>query len=549
VKLSFDEIVEKIKGQTPSKIAYAREMATKINMHITGENVKEFLIKLDDYENDAQKELREKLLKSNKALMSYLLRPMDKIFTAKGGSISYNVSKNEEDIIKNIEVSVVGNSGIKKHLKKSIKDKYVIDPNTILFFDLFIDDNGDAIPIEALVDSFRQVDYSIVGNSIEWFIFKESTRIENVFNKELKLYSDENVKRYRYIDKDSDIIIDSFSGVFLKVGDDIERLGRSPGIFLGDELCANKNVFKSLIWDIVEEADEFLRDSSVQTVHKLAHNYPIYWWYANDCIRCEGEGVIKSEVDGVYVENTCPSCGGDGRHKRKNASDNIILTVPKSDEPTIAPNVAGVVQPNTEWIEKMIHLEEIAIRKMYRSLWGDVKESSGKRETATGRIIDAQPSVDRLRDHSDTFSKIHKHYIDTIGHIVLSKKVNSSVFYGTRYILETSDDISRLIIDSSIAKVPDSIIIDLVFRYYDSEYQNDDIELLKRKKLAYIEPFPTVSASDIIKTGNQDYIDKKLFFSEFSRSISDGDLIIKSIQELKEQFKIFINENKQNGQN
>lgn len=545
MSLSLAEISEIIKGRIPSKIHYAREMATKVNMHVTGQGSKEFLIKLDDYENDAQKSLREKLLKSNKALMSYLLRPLDKIFTAKGGSISYNVSEAEKVQIKESELLVVGHLGIKKHLKKSVKDKYVIDPNTILFFDV----DKEETPIELMIDSFSQVDYSIKGNNIEWFIFKNGIVKKDIFFPDIDQYVKTSIQTYRYIDKDVDLLIEKVGDNVVQVGEPITRNDNLPGIFLGDEMCPNKGVYKSLLWDIVEEADEFLRDTSVQNVHKLAHNYPIYWWYANDCIRCEGEGVIKVEKSpDVYEETVCPSCGGDGRHKRKNASDNIILKVPTNDEPVLAPNIAGVVQPNTEWIEKMMKMEEIAIRKMYKSLWGDVKESSGKRETATGRIIDAQPSVDRLRDHSDTFSKIHKHYIDMIGYFTISKKVNSSVFYGTRYILETSDDITKLMIEASNAGVPDSIIIDLSCRYYDSEYQNDDIELLKRKKLAQIEPFPTVKASEIIQTQNSDFINKKLLFPEFSRSIGSGDLLTKTVEELKEQFKIFINLNTQNGQ-
>lgn len=532
--LTDNEIFEKAKTGVSQKVTRARKMAEKVAMHLTGVGAKDYLILLDDYENMAQKSLREKLLKSNKCVLSYLLRPFDKIFTAKGGSVTINSDTETNKLVEEALRNVTGTYGIKKHLKKTLKDQFIIDPNTILFFDIDADKN----PTEVLIPSSQQLSYGMKNNEIEWFIYLFDT--VDVKHEVNGFERSERQNIYRYIDSQRDVTFAIGDASITKTDSEISRNGRLPGKFLGDEMHPVYNIHKSIIWDIVEELDEMLRDTSVQTVHKLAHNYPIYWWYANDCIRCNGEGQVIVEEGGINVNKTCPSCGGDGKHKRKNASDSIILSVPSNDDPVLAPNIAGVVQPSVEWIREMLKFEENAISKMYRALWGDVKTSSGKRETATGRIIDAQPSVDRLRDHSDTFSKIHKHYIDQIGAIVTSKKINSSVFYGTRYLLDISDELISKISEARRDGAPSNIIMDLVNRYYENEYQNDELELIKKKKIATIEPFPDVSVKDIIQTQNRFFIEQKLLYPKFVKTLKNEDLILKSEEELEIMFNQFI---------
>lgn len=533
--LTDGEIFLKTSEGVSAEVSFARKMSKKVILHLTGEGAEDFLFRLDDYENSAQQALRKKLLKSNKAVLGYLLRPLDKIFTAKGGSVSFNTSSTMNEKMKDAVINTLGTNDIKKHLKKKIRDKFIIDPNSILFFDI----DSDGQPVETVINSDEQVVNSIINNRIEWFIYTFGSHVRKHVGKDGK-ETEEKVPVYRYISKEKDIMYILLANSIQRVGEDIDRKGRMPGTFLGDEIHATNNVFKSIIWDIIEELDEMLRDVSIQTVHKLAHNYPIYWWYSNDCIRCKGEGEIIVENAGMPERTTCPSCGGDGNHKRKNASDAIVLKVPTNDDPVLAPNIAGVIQPSTEWIKSMSDFEDRAIMKMYKSLWGDVKQSSGKRETATGRIIDAQPSVDRLRDHSLTFAKLHKFYMDEIAEISTRKRVNSSVFYGTRYLLETSDEIVSKLNEAKRDGAPSSVIIDLVSRYYDSEYQNDDVELIKRKKIASLEPFPDISASDVIKSNNPVFINKKLMYSQFIKSLKDEDLILKSLEELEIMFNKFI---------
>lgn len=71
--LDSEKIQSIIKAAPIKKIVEARKIADKNAMHVTGVGSADFLQKLDDYENEAQLQLRRKLLKSNRALFSFFM--------------------------------------------------------------------------------------------------------------------------------------------------------------------------------------------------------------------------------------------------------------------------------------------------------------------------------------------------------------------------------------------------------------------------------------------------------------------------------------------
>ena len=86
--LTSDKVVELIKQpKSEKKIKLARQRSQELNMHVNGVDVK--ITKIEGYENDKQKKLREVLTRSNKALFQRLLQPVNKVFSAKGGTAEY----------------------------------------------------------------------------------------------------------------------------------------------------------------------------------------------------------------------------------------------------------------------------------------------------------------------------------------------------------------------------------------------------------------------------------------------------------------------------
>lgn len=550
--LSDNEVFEIISKGVQPKIEIARKQARKMNMHVTGLRVAEYLESLDDYETNAQKILREKLMKSNRSLFSFLLRPIDKIFTAKGGSINYNVSQDKVDNLKRNISDISDGLDIKKYLKKVVKKQYIIDPNGILFVD--IDKEG---MIETHIINTNQIFwYENKGNIVKAIIFeaykKELTKQEIEFYEKLGhgyLKSAKERRYFRVIDSETDRI-------FVKDGDDVyveknstipNYFGYVPAKILGDEKSPNFDIFESILQDVVEDADEYLRDLSVKTVHKLSHAYPLYYALEQACTRCGGEGVIKyqSKPEDEVVERVCTSCGGTGEKTRINPSDKLIIKAPQEgDAPLKKENIAGTISPNLETAKFYEDNIEKMKNGMFQSVWGTTYEQGGKRETATGRFLDAQPVKDRLRDVSDTFSKLHKFLLDCYGKVVLrNPKYESSVSYGDRYILETPDDILKKYQEATNYPISEIINMDLRNQYFDGEFQNDPVSLTMYTKLSKIEPFPTMTPESISKIEWIPPVEKakKLYYSTWVSTLTKEKAVILSEEELRQDFENYIN--------
>lgn len=554
--LKNDEIIKIIEKGATDSIKLARKRAKKLNMHLTGKGVIEYLKQLDGYETHAQKLLREKLVKSNRSLFSFILRPTDKIFTAKGGSINYNVPNETQNFIKERVSDVADGLDIKKYLKKVVKSQYVIDPNGILFIDI---DKGGMLETH-VINSSEILYYENKGNKVKSIIFEPYYKdIPKHEEDRLRVLGLDYVKRekekkyYRVIDENYDRIYINDGG---KIKEDVSQridnyFGFVPAIILGDEKDPNSKIFESIVSDIVEDADGFLRRVSVTNVHELAHLYPRYWSYEQACTKCGGEGnysiLIKEkqgETPAEYETQTCSSCAGSGIKTRTNPDDEIILKAPDDGDPILAPNIAGYIQPDLQSAKFYNELIEKARNTMFQAMWGTTYEQGGKRETATGRFLDAQPVQDRLRDISDTFAKLHKFMLDCYGKVLLrNPRYESSVSYGNRYILESPDDILDKYMEASREKISEVATIDMRNRYFEAEYQNDQIGLVKRMKLSNIEPFPSLSVIDVSKMEFISDIDKakKAYFSTWVSTLTDAEIILQSEQELREKLNDYIN--------
>lgn len=532
--IDSEKVISLIDEGVSERIKAARKQADKLNMHMTGKKLKDYLEDLDSYENNAQKLLREKLVKSNRAVFSFLLRPLDKVFTAKGGSVQYNLEGKQIEQFKNEISELADGLDIKKYLKKVVRRIYIQDPNAVLFID--IDKRGQ---LETHVIKTEEILwYENRGNSVEAIIFAPYQKEED------KGTDREGQYYYRVIDEKTDRI-------FVQKGDEIwedekERLsnyfGFVPAMILGDEKSINENIYESIVSDILEEADELLRDISVKTVHKLAHAYPRYWSYEQACTRCQGEGQIPDPKDETKLVE-CPSCAGEGIKTRTNPSDELSLRAPGPDEPVLAPNIAGYVSPDLETAEFYERQVEKAKNVMFHAMWGTTYEPGGKKETATGRYIDAQPVQDRLKDISGTFARFHKFMLDCYGRVILKNpKYRSAVSYGTRYIMETPDDILKTYTEATRDNVSELVLIDLRNKYIEAEYQGDNVELMKRRKLANVEPFPTMKIADVMAIEGLPAKEKlkKMYFSAWVSQLKEAQIIFYTEDQLRGELDKYV---------
>ena len=87
--LTESDVKSIITSDLNPKIQYARDICTKLKLHVDGEGLQEFLTKINNYENDLQYQARKKFAITNQFLTEELLRPTDNVFNAKGGNKNY----------------------------------------------------------------------------------------------------------------------------------------------------------------------------------------------------------------------------------------------------------------------------------------------------------------------------------------------------------------------------------------------------------------------------------------------------------------------------
>ena len=529
--LEKEQVISLIKNGVSEHIQDCREYSKILNMHVTGKGIKEYTEDFNEHESIKQRKLREKLLKSNKATFSFLLRPIDKIFTAKGGSVNYNTNEPQIETIKDYISNVSEGLDLKTFLKKKAKLNYVIDPNAFTMVD--VNPKGG---LEAKI--YRTEDviwYERNGNNIEAIIF-------NAFESEDK---EDDKNYYRVIDDLTDsIYVEDGENIYLQEGSVLDNFfGYVPAFILGDIHCPNSEKFLSVIDDVLDDANEHLRDVSVNIVHKLSHGYAKYWQYPEDCTTCNGDGELEyKEADDTITRKTCHTCHGLGVKDHKNASDVMLMDIPQEGEPVIN-TPGGYINPSIE-VWKQYKQDILDLRNgMFQTMWGSTFSVDAKNETATGKLINVQPEAERVSGISTTFSKIHEFLLDTYGRVALfTKEYKSNVSYGTRYLMESPDEVLDRYTKSKKEGLPALLQQDLLDRFYQAEYANNNEEYLKTKKILSVDPFPSMSANEVKLLGvPEEELLKKIYYPQWVNQLTDAKKILMSPDELKSDLQGYIN--------
>ena len=524
------EVIELIKSGVSQRISDARDYSDILNMHITGKDVKKYTEELNNHENAKQKKLREKLLKSNRSLFSFLTRPLDKIFTAKGGSVTYNLSESQIEILKDVVSSVSDNMSIKTFLKKKVKIKYLIDPNGFVMVD--VDEDGGLTT--NIYNSHDVLWYDNKGNEVQAIIFNPYMNEED---------EDDKKKYYRVIDEKTDsIYIEDGGNIYLDEESILDNFfGYVPAYILGDESDPNSELFLSLVHSIIEDANEYLRDTSVNTVHKLTQGYAKYWQYPEACNTCGGSGVIKTKVEDTIEEVVCYSCEGSKVKSHKDASDLMLIDIPQEGEQKITPDVGGYINPSIEVADMYDKCIKDNRMYMFQALWGTVFTTQGENETATSHLLNAQPETERVYGISETFSRLHKFILDCYGQAILSRKdYHSDVAYGTRYLMESPDALLERFTISKKESLPTLLQQDLLDKYYQTEYANNNSEYIKTKKLLQVDPFPSMSAQEVKDLGviGED-LECKIYYPQWVNQLLEAKKVLMTVDQLKEDLKTF----------
>lgn len=546
--LSLPEIENLIKSNPGRKrLSDAREYMKKLRMHIYGDKLDEQISAIDGFEKISVRTLRAKYSKSNKDLFARLARPIDKVFTAKGGSIYYNLSPEQEKKAIGLTQNVIGNFSVRQWIEQFWKPHMLDDPFGLIMMEILPADKAVkaktqgksfVYPTYKPTDSIH--DYLVIGNNVEWVIFEVSR------SEKIDYRLEENKTYYRIIDDAKDYlvrwdnetvyIIDelTFDNYFMQVPAMLNSDIHNP---------AQENYVLSLYDEIVELADSFLLKGSIKSVHDFLHGFPKYSEFADDCNECSGSGMVHAEK--------CKACSGTGKRPIQKVSDVKLLTWPAKDETVILPNqVGGYISPDKTFYEIATADLSALENMMHHTLWGsksniktsELNQTNEGPKTATEIVDDLKPQADRLAVVSEMAERRHKFIVDAIIKLQVNPNYKgASVNYGRRYLLESPDAIWEKYKNARSAGAPQNVLDTLLNEFYEANYQSDPIGLEVSKKLMYVEPFVhyTISQLSTLRPSEEDY-KAKLYYSEWLSGISEAALIINDAEALKKLLYEFV---------
>jgi len=516
----LDEIKDIIKANEPEFITIAKKESVRLNVLINGEKVPEYLDKIEGYENSEQFTLRKKFAGNVKHVFENLLRAVDKVFTAKGGSRIYGTgnSNTANEKLRKLLSNVKNGFSIKGWIENIQANKYYADPSGMVFFEWTGEDTFPTIkPILTIKN------YHASGREVDWVLF------EPVIRKH-KDGSQVTGEFYRFVDSEKDYM-------FHRDGDIITLLeketfanpwGRCPAIVNSDIINYKLTHAESPLDKVVELADKYLRGQSTRNIYEQVLMWPVAWMYAQKCGSCKGTG--------ENADKTCGSCNGTGQSLKRDVSNMLILNTPKdSDAPTISPDVAGFgqvqLEPFTESREELKWVDNI----MSFTMWGSSKDISDN-ETATAAFLDVQPVQDRQGKFTNAFEDMEKKMTDFIGQFYLTTSYDAnatSINWGRRYMMEPIDKVLENYVEAKDKGAPKVSLDHLLIQYYQSAFMNDAQTLSIMLKGMRIEPFVHKTDEEILalRVAEKDYINK-IYFNEWWVTLDQMDVLTKDVPTL-----------------
>lgn len=543
-----DQLLKAIIKHDPSiaLLAEAQKDASLLNAHITGAGL-DTIIRSDDYFEDEQKKnLRQKYARSNRDLFARIHRPIDKVFTAKGGSTIYNLPEAQGKRLAAYLATIRNGMSLRRWIKSIALPAYQIDPMGVIFMEL--DALRQPYPTyRSTSDIYR---YKLNGRKLEYIIFKLGTddvrlagrnmgvpdaTLDGIFAKLPSLNGTPKFLR----------VVDDVSDKILRLEGDEQYVEIPeltlpnywmyvPGMIVSDLVKYNSQCFQSPDADIVELANDFLTDCSVFNIWKKLHGFPKSWRTKTACSTCMGSGLVRG------VE--CRDCGGTGNKKKATVRDELIVPIP--DDGKMPTSFGGYITPDIEgWKlmrDEMTTLEDA----MFMTSWGTIMKrptDKAQPETATSEFINAQAINERLPDFTAWGETIETFVITACGQIMFNQNYQGpSVNYGNRFIIEGPDVLWNKYADARAEGAPQAALDGLLRDYYESRYEGSPMDLNKALKLMKVEPWTHLTIDQVQLTSALQ-VDKiaKTYFSEWVSTKTDMEILSDDEQALRDDLMTY----------
>lgn len=529
--------IKTILTENPSRslLTQAVEYSKDMRVHLYGENLEARLTVIDGFEDKALQKLRVKYAKSNKDLFARLSRPLDKVFSARGGSTYYNLAESAEKAAMNIAANVRDGYSCKKWVEMFWKPRFLDDPNGVIFME--IDQENRCYPTYKASSAIFA--YKPKGTMLDYIVFTVSAAEKRAAG------IDEKETIYRVVD-------DAFDYWYKVEGKEVTQVpdhtypnyfGQVPAIINSDMVSSKgPDQFISLFDEIIDLANQFLTKGSIKVTHDFMHGFPKYWEYADSCNTCNGTGFVESKP--------CEKCKGSGKSVMTKVSDVKLIEYPDSKEaPIVTPNVAGYVEPSKTYYEIATDDLEALEDAMTFTIWGTHrKQQMGNNDqsqpiTATQAFLDVQPVHDRLTMIAEMAERRHKFIIDMlIKHTISQTYSGATINYGRRFLIEGPDTIWNRYVRARKDGAPAKVLNDLLVEYIETKYNGDPINMNVQMKLMVVEPFVHSTVEQVKSFGPDDQdLKAKIYFGEWLSTKSSMEILATDIKKLRDDLYSYAN--------
>lgn len=517
----LDEVIQIIKHneQVPKWVQASRDNHKTLRALIDGDDFKTELSKIEHIEKSEKKwEVRKKYSRSIKDLNQRLLRPIDNVYSATGGSKEYKLKGERLKKLLRKLSNVRGNKSLEQWLQVNWMHVYHNDPDGVIFIEYLSEDKEknqeeDCWPTYKEITKIRN--YEKDGQSLKWILFEPKKVPVN------KNGSHEIVELIRFVDDETDYIFKKNGDSYVLVEDLTfdHPFGRVPGIVNSDiEKLGLLNAL-SPIDSIVETERQYLRDQSNKTLYKILLWNPIFWRYRQKCPTCTG--TLKTGG------KKCPDCDNTGWKLDRDISDEVLIPLPEdNDEPIVTPDIAGWIAPPESIMEQFnneLSGQEIG---MYEAHWGSHKSKLNQNvdKTATEVWLDAQPVMNRLNRYGDVAEWVEHYLTELIANFLFPTKDKdenvSSIHYGRNYIIQPPE---FLLQEYHKSKENDDgvVILDRKLReYLTAKYKNDPITLRIEILKAALEPFVHYTVDRVKEVFGNEAAQKKMLFGDWWETLT-----------------------------
>lgn len=567
-----------LKNPNKHLVQKAQEMSKKYSLHLHGVG-KDEALKHDNYfENIDVFGVRKKYAISNKDLMARILNEEDQVFTARGGSVNFNMTS-ENDMQMNALIEDVS-FGISLHnwVKTFALPALRSDPMSVILMEIeqntSVTSNSDFNGPKCYPtykSSFEIYDYLPNGRRLEHICFQLTNEQVKQFGIKDEAGSAPEApggpaksEYFRFIDDSEDVIYKRENQNITIVNEKNitqppkikNKWGKVPAFITSDLIkFDDPQCFTSPLEYVVELADCYFNDRSVRDLQKRYHGFAKAIEPMLKCPSCAGEGFVAGKP--------CPDCTppnasrGMGFKLRTKPGDiakfplELLKEVPGFSYEAFF----GYVTPDIEtWnkqdtsltdYEHTIYVTYWGVSNTTMTNYGGQPKQQDMGETATKTLTNLQPKYARLNLTADWAEKTETMIADFIGQFWFDTSwKGANISYGRNYILETPAEIMGVYYDMRSKGAPDVVLDEQMRKYIRAVYQNNPVQQTKCLKLFEVEPFPHKTAEQVEASPVITMPDKvaKRYYGEWVETLQDGYIVKPAItvQMLKDELKAYI---------